>query len=101
MNDSIDPVPTPESEAPAPGASAQTHERIDNVADRIKEGASAATDATARSAHRAADKAGASQAYAEDLFYQACNFVRTRPLESVAIAVAAGWVMGRLMAPRD
>lgn len=82
------------------GASSDTHERIDQAADKVKQGAGAAADATARGAHRAADAAGDAQAYAGDLFSQCCAFVREKPLESVAIAVAAGWVAGRLMAPR-
>jgi ElaB/YqjD/DUF883 family membrane-anchored ribosome-binding protein len=92
------------------GASDDVHARIDDVAERVKEQAGAATDAGARGAHRMADKAAdwthrgsaaASDARActDDLYERACAFVRERPVESMAIALAAGWLVGRVLIP--
>ena len=70
-----------------------------------------ATDASARGAERAADKAGewrdrgselASRARdrADDALGTVRDFVREKPVQSVAIALAAGWLIGRLLGPR-
>jgi ElaB/YqjD/DUF883 family membrane-anchored ribosome-binding protein len=37
---------------------------------------------------------------AMDLFDHACEFVRERPVQSVAIALVAGWFVGRLLSRR-
>lgn len=114
-------------------ASAKTHAKIDNAAERVKQGTShaaqgardtvdaatgsaearidQAVDASARAAHRTADRAadwrerGASAVdnvrdRVGDMFDAARGFVREKPVESVALALAAGWVIGRLLRPR-
>ncbi|MGH8191596.1 MAG: DUF883 family protein [Rhodanobacteraceae bacterium] len=107
-------------------ASDKTHEKIDQAVERVKKEAGSAadatkhkadqaeqrvdkaTDATARSAHRAADKAadwrqrgGAAvddmRGRAEDWYECACDYVREKPVQSVAIALATGWLIGRIM----
>lgn len=86
-------------------------EKFDHAADRVESGLHHATDATARGAHRATDKAGewrdrgaelASRAKdrADDAFDNVRDFVREKPVQSVAIALAAGWLLGRLLTPR-
>ena len=114
---------------PQAHANGKTHERIDRAAERIKqetgEAAHAvkhktdqaeervdhATDAGARNAHRLADKAadwrerGSAAAYtvrdrADNLMEDARECVREKPVQSVAIALAAGWLVGRLLASR-
>ena len=86
-------------------------EKFDHAADRVESGLHHAADATARGAHRATDKAGelrergaelASRARdrADDAFDNVRDFVREKPVQSVAIALAAGWVLGRLLTPR-
>lgn len=86
-------------------------EKLDSAADHVESGLHHAADATARGAHRAADKADAlrergselaSQARerADDAMANVRDFVREKPVQSVAIALAAGWLLGRLLGPR-
>jgi ElaB/YqjD/DUF883 family membrane-anchored ribosome-binding protein len=86
-------------------------EKFDSAADHVESGLHHAADATARGAHRAADKAGewrergadlASHARdrADDALANVRDFVREKPVQSVAIALAAGWLLGRLLGPR-
>ncbi|MGH8112211.1 MAG: DUF883 family protein [Rhodanobacteraceae bacterium] len=83
-------------------------DKVDAAADRTQEGLQNATDATARGAHKAADKAdewrerGAALASdARDRANRATDrmveLVRDRPVESIAIALAAGWLLGRVL----
>lgn len=110
-------------------ANGKTHERIDRAAERVKQEAGnaaraakdksdhaeervdRAADAGARAAHRLADKAedwrqrGSAAAYtmrdrADTLMDDAREWVREKPVQSVAIALAAGWLVGRLLSPR-
>lgn len=96
------------------GTSSAVHsakEHFDSAADRVESGLHRAADASARGAGRAADKAGewrergaevASRARerADDAFDHVRDFVREKPLQSVAIALAAGWLVGRLLNSR-
>lgn len=86
-------------------------EKFDRAADSVESGLHHAADAGARGAHRAADKAGewrdrgaqlASNARdrADDALDNVRDFVREKPVQSVAIALAAGWLLGRLLGPR-
>ena len=86
-------------------------EKFGAAADRVESGMHRATDASARGAERAADKAGewrergaklASDARdrADDALGGVRDFVREKPVQSVAIALAAGWLLGRLLGPR-
>ena len=86
-------------------------EKFDAAADRVESGLHRATDASARGAERAADKAGewrdrgselASRARdrADDALGTVRDFVRETPVQSGAIALAAGWLIGRLLGPR-
>lgn len=86
-------------------------EKFDAAADKVESGLHRATDASARGAERAAEKAGewrdrgaelASHARdrADDALDNVRDFVREKPVQSVAIALAAGWLLGRLLGPR-
>lgn len=86
-------------------------QRFDTAADRFESGLHRAADASARGAHRAADKAdewrergtqAAAQARdgAEAALSGVRDFVREKPVQSVAIALAAGWLLGRLLGSR-
>lgn len=86
-------------------------DKFDKVADRVESGLHHAADASARGAHRATDKAAelrersselASNARdrADDAMENVRDFVREKPVQSVAIALAAGWLIGRLLTPR-
>lgn len=93
------------------GAVDGAKQRFDSAADHVESGLHRATDASARGAHRATDKAGewrdrgaqvASQARerADAALSNVRDFVREKPVQSVAIALAAGWLLGRLLGPR-
>jgi ElaB/YqjD/DUF883 family membrane-anchored ribosome-binding protein len=86
-------------------------DKFDSAADRVESGLHHATDASARGAHRATDKASewrdrgadvASRAKdrADDALDNVRDFVREKPVQSVAIALAAGWLLGRLLGSR-
>lgn len=86
-------------------------EKFGAAADHVESGLHRATDASARGAERAADKASewrdrgaelASRARdrADDAMDNVRDFVREKPVQSVAIALAAGWLLGRLLGPR-
>jgi ElaB/YqjD/DUF883 family membrane-anchored ribosome-binding protein len=86
-------------------------EKFDAAADRVESGLHRATDAGARGAGKAADKAGEWRARGSELASRARDrtddalenvrdFVREKPVQSVAIALAAGWLIGRLLGPR-
>lgn len=86
-------------------------EKFDAAADRVESGLHRAADASARGAERAADKAGEwrdrgagfvseARERADDALDNVRDFVREKPVQSVAIALAAGWLIGRLLGPR-
>lgn len=86
-------------------------EKFDSAADHVEAGLHRATDAGARGAHRAAEKAGEWRERGAELaagardrtdaaFDSVRDFVREKPVQSVAIALAAGWLLGRLLGPR-
>ncbi|MEO6967704.1 MAG: hypothetical protein ABI132_04500 [Rhodanobacteraceae bacterium] len=97
-------------------------EKFNTAADSVEHGVHKATDASASAAIRATEKAvelrersrealgearqrasemadGAKER-ASDAFDSMREFVRERPAQSVAIALAAGWLLGRLVGRR-
>ena len=89
----------------------QAHQTVDQVAQRANAKAGPAIDRAAQAAHRTVDKvAGAAAPAAEwvaqsadqlmrqqDEFATACRgYVRERPLITVAAALTAGFLIGRL-----
>ncbi|HKZ09251.1 MAG TPA: hypothetical protein VJL61_00935 [Rhodanobacteraceae bacterium] len=87
-------------------------DKVDKAADRIEEGLHHAANVGAQGSHRVADKAGewhdrsaelASEA--RDRAGQAIENLRERvhekPVQSIAIALALGWLVGRLLRPHD
>lgn len=89
-------------------AVASTKDAVDRAADRVEEGLHRATDKTADAANRAADKAAEVSArsreaydrtidHADAWMDQAREYVREKPLQSVAIAIGAGWLLGRIL----
>ncbi|WHZ20387.1 MAG: hypothetical protein OJF55_002536 [Rhodanobacteraceae bacterium] len=89
-----------------------TRDKVDTAADRAEEGLRRAVDAGAHGAHRVADKAGEWRergaelaSGARDRAGQALENLRARvrekPMESVAFALAAGWLAGRLLKSRN
>jgi ElaB/YqjD/DUF883 family membrane-anchored ribosome-binding protein len=114
-------VPTPE---PVPGtrideraerikqatssAVASTKETVDRAADHVEEGLHRATDKAAGAANRATDKAAEISERGREVYdqtmdradawlEQARDYVREKPVQSVAIALGAGWLLGRIL----
>lgn len=92
-------------------AAQQTKDTVDATTDRAETRVRQATDASARGAHHAADKSvewrergsaavGSMRDRAGNLFDDACECVREKPVESVAIALAAGCLIGWLLSSR-
>jgi ElaB/YqjD/DUF883 family membrane-anchored ribosome-binding protein len=88
-------------------ATSETIGRTHDAVDRVEQGMHHATDRVAGAAERAADRAADAEArtqeaidharqQAEDWWQTARGYVREKPAQSVAIAVAAGWLLGRL-----
>ncbi|MBD8874598.1 DUF883 family protein [Rhodanobacter sp. DHB23] len=89
-------------------AVAGTKEAVGRAADHIEASLHRATDKVAAGAHQASDKfADASErgraAYdatmdrADEWLGQVRDYVREKPVQSVAIALGAGWLLGRLL----
>lgn len=89
-------------------AVAGTKEAVDRAADHVEASLHRATDKVAAGAHQANDKlADASErgraAYdatmdrADEWLAQVRDYVREKPVQSVAIALGAGWLLGRLL----
>lgn len=92
----------------ASSAVASTKETVDRAADHVEEGLHRATDKAADAANRATDKAAeigerGREAYdqtmdrADAWLEQARDYVREKPVQSVAIALGAGWLLGRIL----
>jgi ElaB/YqjD/DUF883 family membrane-anchored ribosome-binding protein len=89
-------------------AVASTKEAVDRAADHVEEGLHHATDKAADAAHRASDKAAHVSARGREVYdetmdradawlEQAREYVREKPVQSVAIALGAGWLLGRIL----
>jgi ElaB/YqjD/DUF883 family membrane-anchored ribosome-binding protein len=89
-------------------AVASTKETVNRTADRVEEGLHRATDKAAGAATRATEKAAdiserGREAYDDamdraDLWLErAREYVREKPVQSVAIALGAGWLLGRIL----
>lgn len=86
-------------------------DKFGSAADRVEAGLHRAADATARGASRMSDKAGewrdrgaelasGARDHADAALDNVRDFVREKPVQSVAIALAAGLLLGRLLTPR-
>jgi len=113
--------PTPETHARTDHAAERTKQgvsdavgsamdKVDKAADRIEEGLHYAADVGAQGAHRVADKAGEWHDRSAELASEARNragqatenlreWVREKPVQSIAVALALGWLAGRLPRP--
>ena len=82
--------------------SAVTHtkEAVDRAADKVEEGLHRATDKAGELRDRGAELASRARDRADDAMDNVRDFVREKPVQSVAIALAAGWLLGRLLGPR-
>jgi ElaB/YqjD/DUF883 family membrane-anchored ribosome-binding protein len=89
-------------------AVARTKQAVNDTADKVEAGVHRAADKTAGAAHRASDKAADltergrqkrddTMDMAEAWIAQARAYVREKPMQSIAIAVGAGWLLGRIL----
>jgi ElaB/YqjD/DUF883 family membrane-anchored ribosome-binding protein len=89
-------------------AVARTKQAVNTAADKVEAGVHHATDKAADAAHRANDKAAHLSERSRELrddtmdraeawMAQAREYVREKPMQSIAIAVGAGWLLGRLL----
>ncbi|MEW9571595.1 YqjD family protein [Rhodanobacter sp. Si-c] len=89
-------------------AVASTKEAVERAADHVEESLHRATDKVAAGANRASDKLSdasersraaydATMDRADEWLDQVRDYVREKPVQSVAIAVGAGWLLGRLL----
>lgn len=89
-------------------AVASTKDAVERAADHVEEGLHRATDKAAGAAHRASDKAAdlgerGRKAYDQttdqvDVWLdEARSYVREKPVQSIAIALGAGWLLGRIL----
>jgi ElaB/YqjD/DUF883 family membrane-anchored ribosome-binding protein len=89
-------------------AVARTKQAVNSTADKVESGVHRAADRTADAAHRANDKAAEladrsrelrdeTMDKAEAWMAQAREYVREKPMQSVAIALGAGWLLGRIL----
>jgi ElaB/YqjD/DUF883 family membrane-anchored ribosome-binding protein len=79
----------------------RTHEAVDRAADSVERGVHKGTDKVAHAAEATAEHTRETYdqvaARAGDWTDQARDYVREKPVQSVAIAIAAGWLIGRLL----
>jgi ElaB/YqjD/DUF883 family membrane-anchored ribosome-binding protein len=89
-------------------AVAATKEKVDRAADHVEEGLHHATDKAAGVAHKASDKAARASERGREVYdetmdradawlEQVRDYVREKPVQSVAIALGAGWLIGRIL----
>ncbi|MEO7066053.1 MAG: hypothetical protein ABI114_04040 [Rhodanobacter sp.] len=89
-------------------AVASTKEAVDNAADRVESGLHHATDKAADAANRATEKAAELSDRGRELcdntvdradlwLEQARDYVRDKPVQSVALALGAGWLLSRIL----
>ncbi|HWX65890.1 MAG TPA: hypothetical protein VNZ27_05605 [Rhodanobacter sp.] len=89
-------------------AVASTKDTVERAADHIEEGLHRATDKAADAANRATEKAAHVSERSREVYdqtmdradawlEQARDYVREKPVQSVAIALGAGWLLGRIL----
>ncbi|RDS81651.1 DUF883 family protein [Dyella monticola] len=89
-------------------AVASSKDKFDRAADRVEERVHSATDKAAHAANRASDKVNEAAersraAYdqardrADEWLEEVREYVREKPVQAVAIALGAGWLLGRIL----
>lgn len=89
-------------------AVASSKEKFGRAADHVEEGLHKATDKAAHAANRATDKVsdaaergreayGKARDRADEWLDEIRDYVREKPVQSVAIALGAGWLLGRIL----
>jgi ElaB/YqjD/DUF883 family membrane-anchored ribosome-binding protein len=89
-------------------AVASSKDKFGRAADHVEEGLHRATDKAAHAANRASDKVDEAKergraAYdqardrADEWLDEVRDYVREKPVQAVAIALGAGWLLGRIL----
>ena len=89
-------------------AVASSKDKFGRVADHVEEGLHRATDKAAHAANRASDKVddakergraayGQAREQADEWLEEVRDYVREKPVQAVAIALGAGWLLGRIL----
>jgi ElaB/YqjD/DUF883 family membrane-anchored ribosome-binding protein len=89
-------------------AVARTKQAVNTTADKVEAGVHRAADKAAGAAHRANETAADLSERGRELcddtmdkadawMAQAREYVREKPMQSIAIAVGAGWLLGRIL----
>jgi ElaB/YqjD/DUF883 family membrane-anchored ribosome-binding protein len=89
-------------------AVASSKEKFGRAADHVEEGVHKATDKAAYAANRATDKVSEAADRGREVYDNAKDradewldeirdYVRDKPVQSVAIALGAGWLLGRIL----
>ncbi|QAU24618.1 DUF883 domain-containing protein [Dyella sp. M7H15-1] len=89
-------------------AVANSKDKFGRVADHLEDGLHRATDKAAHAANRASDKVdeakergraayGQARDRADEWLDEVRDYVREKPVQAVAIALGAGWLLGRIL----
>ena len=74
-----------------------TKDAVDRAADRVEEGLHRATDKAAEVGERGREVYDETKDRADEWLETARDYVREKPVQSVAIALGAGWLLGRIL----
>lgn len=85
-----------------------TRQSVDRAAGHVEEGLHRATDKAADAANRATDKAAEIGERGREVYDETADrvdawldsargYVREKPVQSLAIALGAGWLLGRIL----
>lgn len=89
-------------------AVANSKEKFERAADHVEEGLHRATDKAAHAANRTTDKVAEAKERgrvaidqakdrADEWLDEVRDYVREKPVQAVAIALGAGWLLGRIL----
>lgn len=89
-------------------AVATSKEKFDRAADQVEDGLHRATDKAAQAANRTTDKVVEAKERgreaidqvkdrADEWLDEVRDYVREKPVQAVAIALGAGWLLGRIL----
>lgn len=79
------------------GAVAKTKHAVERAADRVEDGLHRATDKVAEVGERGREVYDETRDRADEWLETARDYVREKPVQSVAIALGAGWLLGRIL----
>ena len=78
-------------------AVASSKEKFDRAADRVEERVHHATDKVAEATERGREAYDHARERADEWLEEVREYVREKPVQAVAIALGAGWLLGRIL----